>query len=136
MTLTGPSMPETQQAPVGGFGCHTGIYPAAVLDPVGRLLGAESFAATSAGYRSTHDWPASFGPVGAVGVESTGSYGAALDRSLTQQGCRAIGVDQQHQHLRSRRGKNDAIDAEAAKYCRANRPPPSPALDIYSDVPA
>ena len=49
-----------------------------------------------------------------VGVESTGSFGAALTRSLVDQGCRVIEVNQPHPHLRSRRAKNDAIDAEAA----------------------
>ncbi len=53
-------------------------------------------------------------PVAAVGVESTGSYGAALARSLTEQGCGVIEVNQPHRHLRARRGKNGAIDAEAA----------------------
>ena len=47
-------------------------------------------------------------------MESTGSYGAALARSLSERGCGVIEVNQPHAHLRSRRDKNDAIDAEAA----------------------
>ncbi len=100
--------------PVGGIDCHTDFHVAAALDPLGRVLGTESFPATVAGYDSTYIWLASFGPIAAVGVESTGSYGAALARSLTEQGCGVIEVNQPHRHLRSRRGKNDAIDAEAA----------------------
>ncbi len=108
-------MPEPPpQAVIGGIDCHTDFHVAAALDPLGRVLGTESFPATGAGYRSTHEWLLSFGPIAAVGVESTGSYGAALARSLTEQGCRVIEVNQPHAHLRSRRGKNDAIDAEAA----------------------
>ena len=62
----------------------------------------------------THTWLASFGSIAAVGVESTGSFGAALTRSLVERGCRVIEINQPHPHLRARRGKNDAIDAEAA----------------------
>ena len=108
------SMPDPQQAVIGGIDCHTDFHVVAALDPLGRVMGTESFPATGAGYRSAHGWLASFGPIAAVGVESTGSYGAALTRSLVERGCRVIEVNQPHPHLRSRRGKNDAIDAEAA----------------------
>ena len=107
-------MPDQQQAVIGGIDCHTDFHVAAALDPLGRVLGTESFPATRAGYRLTHTWLASFGPIAAVGVESTGSFGAALARSLAGQGCGVIEVNQPHPHLRSRRGKNDTIDAEAA----------------------
>ena len=108
------SMPDQQQAVIGGIDCHTDFGVAAALDPLGRVLGTESFPATRAGYRLTHTWLASFGPITTVGVESTGSFGAALTRSLIDQGCRVIEINQPHPHLRSRRAKNDAIDAEAA----------------------
>ncbi|MDE0136481.1 MAG: transposase [Acidimicrobiaceae bacterium] len=107
-------MPDQQQAVIGGIDCHTDFHVAVALDPLGRILGTEAFPATSAGYRSTRRWLASFGPVAAVGVESTGSYGAALTRFLAGQGCGVIETCQPHAHLRARRGKNDAIDAEAA----------------------
>ena len=107
-------MPDPQQAVIGGIEGHTDFGVAAALDPLGRVLGTESFPATCAGYRLTHTWLASFGPITTVGVESTGSFGAALTRSLIDQGCGVIEVNQPHPHLRSRRAKNDAIDAEAA----------------------
>ncbi len=112
--MTDNSMPDQQQAVIGGIDCHTDFHVVAALDPLGRVLGTESFPATRAGYRLAHAWLASFGPIAAVGVESTGSFGAALTRSLAGQGCRVIEVNQPHPHLRSRRGKNDTIDAEAA----------------------
>lgn len=62
----------------------------------------------------TYSWLAAFGPIAAVGVESTGSAGAALTRSLIERGCRVIEINQPHPHLRARRGKTDAVDAEAA----------------------
>ena len=107
-------MPDPQQAVIGGIDCHTDFHVAAALDPLGRVLGTQSFPATRAGYRLTHTWLASFGPITTVGVESTGSFGAALTRSLIEKGCRVIEINQPHPHLRSRRGKNDTIDAEAA----------------------
>ena len=101
-------------AVIGGIDCQTDFHVVAALDALGRVLGTESFPATCAGYRLTHTWLASFGLIAAVGVESTGSFGAALTRSLVERGCGVIEINQPHRHLRSRRGKNDAIDAEAA----------------------
>ncbi|MYA83431.1 MAG: IS110 family transposase, partial [Acidimicrobiales bacterium] len=92
--MKGISMPDQQQAVIGGIDCHTDFHVAVALDPLGRVLGTEAFPATSAGYRLTHRWLASFGPVAAVGVESTGSYGAALTRALVEQGCRVIEINQ------------------------------------------
>ena len=108
------SMPDPQRAVIGGIDCHSDFGVVAALDPLGRVMGTQSFPATGAGYRSAHMWLASFGQIAAVGVESTGSYGAALTRSLVERGCRVIEINQPHPHLRSRRGKNDVIDAEAA----------------------
>ena len=107
-------MPAQNQAVIGGVDCHSDFHVGVALDPLGRVVGTETFPATGAGYRLTHTWLASFGPIAAVGVESTGSFGAALTRSLVERGCRVIEINQPHPHLRARRGKNDAIDAEAA----------------------
>jgi len=104
-------------APVGviaGFDCHTDMHVSAALDPLGRLLGTESFRATPDGYRQALAWLGSLGPIIAVGVESTGSFGAALARFLGEQGLRVIEINQPHPYTKARRGKNDAIDAEAA----------------------
>ena len=107
-------MPDQNQTVIAGIDCHTDFHVAAALDPLGRVLGTESFPATCAGYRSTHKWLASFRPIAAVGAESTGSCGAALTWSLSERGCAVVEVNQPHRHLRARRGKNDAIEADAA----------------------
>lgn len=99
---------------IGGFDCHSAVHVAAALDPLGRQLGTATFPATGEGYRRAEAWLRAFGPVVAVGVESTGSYGAALARHLSVRGVRVIEINQPHRHTRARRGKNDAIDAEAA----------------------
>jgi hypothetical protein len=49
-----------------------------------------------------------------AGVECTGSYGAALTRHLRQAGVAVAEVNQPDKATRRRRGKTDAIDAEAA----------------------
>jgi transposase len=97
-----------------GFDCHVDSHVAVALDPLGRRLGTASFRTTSRGYQKALTWMATFGPVIAVGVESTGSYGAALARSLANAGLRVVEVNQPHAHTRSRRGKDDTIDAEAS----------------------
>ncbi|HET8654530.1 MAG TPA: IS110 family transposase [Longimicrobiaceae bacterium] len=99
---------------IGGFDCHSTLHVAVALDLLGRRLGATEFPATAAGYQQAAAWLQGLGPVVAVGVESTGSYGAALARHLSAQGLRVIEINQPHRHTRARRGKSDAIDAEAA----------------------
>jgi transposase len=106
--------PVETKGVIGGFDCHSEMHVGAALDPLGRLLGTASFPATPDGYRRATEWLRSFGPIIAVGVESTGSFGAALARVLNEQGLRTIEINQPHRHTRSRRGKTDAIDAEAA----------------------
>ena len=50
----------------------------------------------------------------AFGVEGKGSYGAGLSRALSAQGFRVIEGNRPNRQLRRQRGKNDAVDAEAA----------------------
>ena len=97
-----------------GFACHVDRHVAVALDPLGRRLEAASFRTTSRGYQKALTWMADFGPVIAVSVESTGSYGAGLARSLANARLRVVEVNHPHPHTRSRRGKDDTIDAEAA----------------------
>jgi transposase len=99
---------------VGGVDCHSQVHHAVALDETGRRLGDGGFPATGAGYADLLGWLRGFGTVTVVGVESTGSYGAALTRFLLQAGVRVVEVNQPHAHLRRRRGKTDAVDAEAA----------------------
>jgi transposase len=99
---------------IGGFDCHTDTHTAAALDPLGRLLGTETFPVSRSGYRQALRWLTGFGPVLAVGIESTGAYGAGLTRHLHSHQIRVVEINQPHPHTRARRGKSDPIDAEAA----------------------
>ena len=99
---------------VVGVDAHTDTHDAAALDDRGRLLGTRTFQADPAGYRQLLAWARGFGPVAAVGVESTGSYAAGLVRYLRAKDLCVLEVNQPHAHTRRRRGKTDAIDAEMA----------------------
>ena len=59
-------------------------------------------------------WLQSFGPVGLVGVEGTGSYGAGLTRHLMAAGVAVVEVDRSDRQDRYRSGKSDPLDAESA----------------------
>jgi hypothetical protein len=84
------------------------------LDDRGQRLGDAEFPATLAGYQALHSWLEGFGAVETVGIESTSSYGAGLTRWLTSREIRVLEVNQPHKHMRSRKGKSDPVDAEAA----------------------
>lgn len=67
---------------IGGVDAHAETHHAAVLDEHGRLLGTGSSAVSASGYRQLLAWLGSFGDIDRVGVDSIGSYAAALTRHL------------------------------------------------------
>lgn len=97
-----------------GADTHKEVHAAAVITVLGKLLGSKPFPATAAGYRELVNWGRTFGILQRAGVECTGSYGAALTRHLRSEGIEVIEVNQPDKATRRRRGKTDAIDAEAA----------------------
>ncbi|GHD76374.1 IS110 family transposase [Streptomyces mirabilis] len=97
-----------------GVDTHKDVHVAAVLDHLGRLLDTREFPATAAGYRQLLDRACQFGTVLRAGVECTGSYGAGLARYLATQRVPVVEVNQPDRSARRRRGKTDAVDAEAA----------------------
>jgi transposase len=99
---------------VGGIDTHSNTHHAAVLDPVGRLLGTREFRADPAGYLDLLAWMRSFGQVSVIGVEGTGSYGAGLTRCLRDHQVRVIEVNRPDRRTRRLRGKSDPLDAESA----------------------
>ncbi len=107
-------MAEMRTVVVGGVDCHSEFHHAVALDDRGRKLDQLRFAATGSGCRQAAGWLLGLGTVDAVGVESSGSYGAELSRTLTKAGIPVVEVNRPHAHVRHRRGKSDAVDAEAA----------------------
>lgn len=104
----------------GGVDTHGDVHVAAVLDHVGRVLGTESFPATTAGYRSLLGWLGRHGELDRVGVEGTGSYGAGLVRYFAAQGVVVVEVNRPDRQTRRRRGKSDTTDAIAAARAALN----------------
>jgi transposase len=123
------SMNDERARVVGGVDAHADTHQGAVLDARGRLLATRSFAASPAGYRELLSWLRGFGAIDRVGVESSGSFAAALTRSLLAAGVVVVEVNQPHAHTRRRRGKTDAIDAElAARHALSGQRSVSPKL--------
>ena len=100
----------------GGVDTHADVHVAAALDPLGRLVGSESFTTDAKGYRELLEWLRSFGDVTKVGVEGTGSYGAGLARFLRRERVHVVEVNRPNRQARRNKGKTDALDAiEAAR---------------------
>jgi transposase len=113
---------EAARGITGGVDTHRDVHVAAALDPLGGLLGTESFSTDPAGYKALVRWLEGFGDVTKVGVEGTGSYGAGLARHLRRVGVEVIEVDRPNRQKRRSSGKSDPLDAvEAARAALGGR---------------
>lgn len=111
---------------VAGIDTHSLTHHVAILACTGTRLGDREFPATPAGHGAIAAFIASFGTVARVGIEGTGSYGAALSRSLRAEGFTVAEVIRPKRAQR-RRGKSDPIDAyAAAEQALANTDLPTP----------
>jgi transposase len=68
--------------------------------------------ADAAGYRALLDWFRLLGEINSIGVESSGSFGAALTRSLRGAGVEVVEVNKPNRQARHTQGKSDRLDAE------------------------
>src|SRR6476620_7737148 len=91
---------------IGGVDTHKHTHYAAAVDDQGRLLGHQEFPANDIGYRQLLTWLRGHGHLQAVGVESTGSFGAALTRTLSGAGERVIEVNRPNRLARHMDGKS------------------------------
>ncbi|MFE1559075.1 IS110 family transposase [Streptomyces sp. NPDC058734] len=122
MTITSmpqPTLPAQREVPspedvILGVDTHKDVHVAAVITVLGVLLAHQEFPVSAAGYRQLLAWASSFGTLRRAGVECTGSYGAALTRFLSRENVQVIEVNQPDRATRRKRGKTDAVDAEAA----------------------
>jgi len=113
---------EAGRTVIGGVDTHLDVHVAAALDPIGGLLGVESFVAAPQGYKAMLEWMGAFGTVSKVGVEGTGAYGAGLGRFLRRSGIEVIEVDRPNRQVRRSKGKSDFVDAvEAARAVLSGR---------------
>jgi len=113
---------EAGRTIVGGVDTHLEAHVAAALDPIGGVLGVQSFVATPEGYKALLEWMGAFGTISKVGVEGTGAYGAGLGRFLRRAGVEVIEVDRPNRQARRTKGKSDPADAvEAARAVLSGR---------------
>jgi transposase len=99
-------------AVIGGVDTHKNTHYAAAVDEHGRLLGHREFPANDRGYADLLSWVQDHGDVAAIGVESTGSFGATLTRYLTAHAVRVVEVNRPNRLARHMDGKSDRLDAE------------------------
>ena len=97
-----------------GVDTHKDVHAAVAIDAFGVHLGIKTIPASSKGYRALETWAVSLGPIRAVGIEGTGSYGAGLSRFLRERGHTVFEVNRSNRQLRRQKGKSDTIDAEGA----------------------
>ncbi|MFF9102507.1 transposase [Streptomyces rubrogriseus] len=112
---TSPSTdPPVRREVVLGVDTHGEVHVAAVISPLGKVLGTESFPATAAGYRQLLVWARKRGTVRQAGVEGTGTFGAGLSRYLLAQRIQVFEVNRPDRSARRLFGKSDPLDAQTA----------------------
>ncbi|THA57786.1 IS110 family transposase [Streptomyces sp. A0958] len=98
----------------GGVDSHADTIHVAVISDNGGHLADAEFATTTAGYAAAMAFLTAHGPVTAIGVERTASYGAGFTRAARACGHRVVEVNRPDRAERRRTGKSDPIDAYAA----------------------
>jgi transposase len=108
------SMTTAMVGVIGGVDTHGQSHHAAVIDGVGRQLDDREFPASPAGYGALLEWLRGYGELDRVGVEGTGTYGAAFTRHLREAGAVVVEVDRPDRRARRAQGKSDPLDAYSA----------------------
>ncbi|MGW7074205.1 IS110 family transposase [Streptomyces sp. NPDC054866] len=93
---------------------HGEVHVAALVGPLGQVLGTKSFPATAVGYCRLLAWARKRGTVRRAGVEGTGTFGAGLSRYLLAQQVVVFEVNRPGRTARRLLGKSDPLDAQAA----------------------
>jgi transposase len=105
----------TDQAPgFGGVDSHHDTVYVAVVTATGRPVADQEFPTTTAGYRKAVAWLTGHGPLEAVGVEGTSSYGTGITTALTAAGVTVVEVNRTRPAERRKQGKTDQLDAYRA----------------------
>ena len=115
-------MANEQYKVIAGIDTHADTHHVALVTDYGKHLGDRKFLAVGSGYREIAAYLTSFGPVTAVGIEGTGSYGAELARVLADHGFTVREVNRPNRAERRLHGKSDPLDAyQAAESVLADR---------------
>ena len=115
-------MTKTETDVIAGIDTHADTHHVGLITSYGKHLGDREFLAVGSGYRDIAKYITSHGPVAAVGIEGTGSYGAELSRVLTTEGFQIREVNRPNRAHRRLHGTSDPIDAyQAAEAVLAER---------------
>jgi transposase len=107
-------MMTNPQQRVGGVDSHKDTIHAAVVTAVGHDVADHEFPTTAAGDRRAVAWLIGQGPLAAVGVEGTSSYGVGITTALTRAGVKVVEVNRTRPAERRKKGKSDRLDAYRA----------------------
>lgn len=110
----GITIMTNQDGRVGGVDSHKDTIHVAVITGVGHPVTDHEFPTTVAGYRRAVAWLIEHGPVRAVGIEGTSSYGVGITTAATAAGIRVIEVNRTRPAERRKQGKTDRLDAYRA----------------------
>ncbi|MFI1369234.1 transposase [Streptomyces griseochromogenes] len=116
-------MPSTSTGPpargevVLGVDTHGEVHVAAMVCPMGQILGTKSFPATAVGCRRLLAWARKLGTVRRAGVEGTGTFGAGLSRYLLAQHVAVFEVN---------RPTARPVDCSGSRTRSTRRPPRGP----------
>lgn len=99
---------------IGGVDAHKDTIHTAVITAIGREVADREFSTTAAGYRQALAWLSQHGPLEAVGVEGTSSYGVGIATTLKGAGIQVVEVNRTRPADRRRQGKTDRLDAYRA----------------------
>lgn len=97
-----------------GIDTHADTHHVAVITEYGRPLADHEFPTTAARYREIVAFITDLGDVIQVGMEGTGTYGAALTTVLQAAGMVVIEVNRPNRQQRRLKGKTDSLDAYRA----------------------
>lgn len=104
----------SQTRSVGGVDSHKDTIHVAVITGLGREVADQEFPTTTAGYRRAVAWLIGHGPLEAVGVEGTSSYGVGVATELVRAGVTVVEVNRTRPAERRKQGKSDRLDAYRA----------------------
>lgn len=82
-----------QQGRVGGIDSHKDSIHAAVISDIGQPVADREFPTTTAGYRRAIAWLIEHGPLEAVGIEGTSSYGVGITAAALKAGIKVVEVN-------------------------------------------
>ena len=99
---------------LGGIDSHKDTIHVAVITETGQPVADREFLTTKSGYRRAVAGLIEHGPLSAVGVEGTSSYGVGITAALTKAGIRVVEVNRTRPAERRRQGKTDVLDAYRA----------------------